>query len=174
METFGRLFYQRWTFFTPPPKMNERVFFHYLNTQDTTDLFTVEVLSEINEKRKLNPLINVSQEILEDILLNNTYGLNNSLSSYYTLLKKSFPDSTDQYLAKQMENYLTDPEKQPIFFKTLHNYAKIVLSKHEKDPKKYKFKIVMTSIPIIPFKDRYNIKYKAEETILFETPIIKL
>jgi len=174
MEAFGKLFYQRWTFFTPPPKTNERVFFQYMNVRDTTDRFTVEVLGEINAGRKKNPVFNVSQEVLENIVLRHSYNLNNILAAHHQSLKKAFPDSSERFLAIEMTRLMTGPATELPSFRTLRNYASIVLAEHKQSGGTYKCRIIMASMPIVPFRHRYDSNYKTVESILFETPLMHL
>jgi len=176
MESFGKLFYQRWTFFTPPPKANERIFFQYVNARDSTDRFTVEVLKDINTERKKNPIFNVSQEVLEDIVLHHAYGLNNSLVAHRELIRRAFPDSSERFLNAETFGFLTDSVAWPASFKTLRNYAGIVFAKRNPHVRTsgYKFKIALVSVPIVPFRHRHEADYKVAESLLFETPLASL
>jgi len=176
MEAFGKVFYQRWTFFTPPPKANERIFFQYVNARDTSDRFTVEVLEEINRERKKNPVFNVRQEVLENIVLHHSYSLNNSLVVHRQAIQQLFPDSSKRFLEAEMARFMGESVFQQAAFKTLRNYAGIVFTKRMPDgaSSDYTFKVVLTSTPIVPFKHRHDETYKTAESIQFDTPLTNL
>jgi hypothetical protein len=68
MKLFEAFFYQRWTFFTPPPKTNERVYFLYVDKKNPNIMTQCEVLKPIQDKKRENPIINNTFEVLDDII----------------------------------------------------------------------------------------------------------
>ena len=169
MNLFGSAFYQRWTFFTPPPKADEKLYFLFISKDPSQKNFACEVFNIIRAKKRANPIFDTESEALDGVITSSAYALNNSMGDRITVLRKTFPDSSELFFQKEMNSLFINPELRSTYFKTLQNYAFEIAKRYNLNIKGYSFKIRMITVELPPFKDRFNKKFKPKKKIAFET-----
>lgn len=166
---FGSVFYQRWTFFTPPPKVNERVYLLFINKYPEQNVISCEIFNAIRKNKRKNPIMNTTYEAIDGILTGSTYALNNSVSDRLTILRKTNPDSSESFFQKELNSMFINQNNRSTYFKTMINYANEIARINKINVKNYYLKIRMVTIEIPPFKDRFNKKYIPKRKVVFET-----
>ena len=174
INLFGSLFYQRWTFFTPPPKADEKLYFLFINKASNEKNFACEVFHIIRKKKRANPVFNTESEALDGIITSSAYALNNYMADKMTVLRKEYPDSSDSFFQKEINALFIKAELRTTYFKTLHNYAVEIVKRYNLNTKDYTLKIRMVTVEIPPFKDRFNKQFKPKKKIAFETYPVKI
>ncbi|TDE12136.1 hypothetical protein [Dyadobacter psychrotolerans] len=166
---FESMFYQKWTFFTPPPKVNERVYFLFIDKTKNKQVIACEIFHTIRKNKRKNPIFNTKYEAIDGMLTGSTYALNNSVSDRLEILRKTYPDSSKAYFQKELNLLFTNEKYHSVHFKTLKNYAQEIAKKYNINKNNYTFKIRMVTIEIPPFKDRFNKRFIPKKKIVFET-----
>lgn len=176
MSLFEQLFYQKWTFFTPPGKANERIYFNYVSALDSGDVTTIEILQPIFKAKRENAPFNMEAELLDDFISNSAIGINNVLHDKYTMYKTVHPDSSQQFYSTEAMKEIRDVGLDFAPVRTLHNYAKVVANKYGIDAHNHKVSITITSKPIPEFKDRllpYD-SLQLQESLVFQSDVFQL
>lgn len=168
-KMFSSLFYQKWSFFAPPPNYNERLYYKFIS-KDNKDTLTVEVLEQLNLKRKKKYLMNDNLSIVDYILSNSLSNITDIIREEYkiydskncsSLNKKDCFDSFIKYFEKDLYS-LNE-------INTLKNYGLQILRLQQDKGEKYnKFKILLTHIPINKFNNRFSTT-KNNEVFIFST-----
>jgi hypothetical protein len=167
-KLFSTFFYQRWSFFAPPPTSNDRLYYEFVD-KDTKKVTIVEVLKDIQVTRQKQFLFNDDISVLDYILsntVNNIVDLNrDSFNIYKSKYCKNDKDEScyEEFLAKEGDIMYKGNE-----INTLRNYGLIILSKKGFNNID-RFRIVATQVQIPKFNDRFA---KVDESKL-ESVIIK-
>lgn len=172
MSVFENFFYQRWTFFTPPPKDNQRLYFYFYNPTKAK-YYQCEVIKPLQDKKREAFLFNTTYEVLDDIVSGCAISLNNNYREVFKYVKHTHRDSTNQFLHKETMKIITkNPARFP-GYQTLINYAKVVARKQTIPYQGSTLRIVLVSESMASFRDRFK-KIKPTESLVFSSPIIKL
>ncbi|MFC0320743.1 hypothetical protein [Olivibacter oleidegradans] len=125
---FGIFFNQRWSFFAPPPKMNNRLYYSFYDDQKK-EIGTFEVLEALSTSKKAKLPFNTEEEALD-------YILNGAINQLYQLvirqreqLEVSETDhiKTIEELEKVARDSLLTNIHNIKEFKTLVNFSDYVL-----------------------------------------------
>jgi len=165
---FSVFLYQRWSFFAPPPKTNERLYFEYVTIKKDTVL--LEVLKPLSKKRKEEFLLNSDRSVIDYVLANNIYTLSDYLRENYNNYKfekcnKSIPDTlcNTMFLKEFYPKFHEYPE-----LKSLLNYGLLIKNKNKSTIDSEKIKLISTNVEVKKFNDRFKAK-KEVENIVFQT-----
>ncbi len=167
-KMFSVFLYQRWSFFAPPPKTNERLYFEYVTIKKDTVL--LEVLKPLSKKRKEEFLLNSDRSVIDYVLANNIYTLSDYLRENYNNYKfekcnKSIPDTlcNTMFLKEFYPKFHEYPE-----LKSLLNYGLLIKNKNKSTIDSEKIKLISTNVEVKKFNDRFKAK-KEVENIVFQT-----
>jgi hypothetical protein len=152
-EIFESLFFQKWVFFAPPPKHDDRIFFSFTNST-TQETLTFEAFEKISKLKSKNAPFNASEDIMD-------YIIGNSLSMVHNLqydIQKRLEydpqigvDSSGADISKNVNKAMIQSSSG---FQTLVNYGKVIW--REKELEKFGYNFMSLSIGesrIKPFKD---------------------
>lgn len=173
MSWFNIYFYQKWTFFTPPPKDNQRLYFLFVNRHQPQRIIKCEILKPIQDKKRENPIFNHTHEILDNVISGCAISLNNSMVETSRYLKQKYPDSSRTFHLKESAHLICSNGNKLPGYRTLMEYAKVVAVKNNIKYQDHQLKIVMSSIPIRSFRNRFETK-PPQEIVVLETPLLKL
>jgi|GEM_PF-1942550 hypothetical protein len=167
-KIFSVFLYQRWSFFAPPPKTNERLYFEYITIKKDTVL--LEVLKPLSKKRKEEFLLNSDRSVIDYVLASNIYTLSDYLRENYNNYKfekcnKSISDTlcNTMFLKEFYPKFHEYPE-----LKSLLNYGLLIKNKNRSTIDSEKIKLISTNVEVKKFNDRFKVK-KEVENIVFQT-----
>lgn len=167
-KLFSTLFYQRWSFFAPPPQANERLYFEFVNS--SKDTIAIEVLKPLNDRRKKEYLFNTDSSVADYVISSSISGITDFLREGLEEYKFTKCDSISDELC--YKNFIENNKYQIQSLdevKTLQNYGLLIAEK-KIDLRKYdKLKFILTSVEITKFADRYEKNVNNVESKIFET-----
>jgi len=161
-DLFNSFFYQKWGFFAPPPKTNERLYYTFENKFNSKDIQIFEVIEPITKAKSENNPFNTEEDLLDYVLSNSINNIRETVINTSEFIK---------YQEKKLNKKFTELEKEKIYdseidnssrFKTLKNYSKNVAIKNNININNYNIKFTISLIEIAPFSERNNIKYKCK------------
>jgi hypothetical protein len=176
MYLFENFFFQRWSFFAPPPESNNRLY--YLFTNKATGKQTAyEALAPIFEKKREKAPFNSKEEALDYILSGNITNIVDASRDLIDVSKLTFPDSSIMFHLKKAHKEINDLGLAFPAIQTLFNYGVIIAKKQNVDLDNSSVKIIITQIEMPKFIDRHKLiegNYKGKEEKLFETTDLPL
>ncbi|WP_298737793.1 hypothetical protein [uncultured Chitinophaga sp.] len=160
-EIFNTHFYQRWSFFAPPPTYNQRVYIIFKNTttkhKDVFEAIAPIVLAK-HEKAPFNEYYQKMDYILASSLIN--------IEGNVKLLHDVFASKSMQSLFKEKdtsvkERIVNDIEKTSDF-RTLIKYARKIADENGINKNDVSCQVIITKVYIPQFVDRKLQKGKEE------------
>ncbi|CAM1341567.1 hypothetical protein [Tenacibaculum amylolyticum] len=170
-KVFSTMFYQKWSFFAPPPKHNDRFYYEFSNSKDT---LLLEVIKPIHKLRKEQYLANNDISIVDYILSNSINNISDIIREKYGNYKFINCENTDEeecfgdFLEKFDEEFYQTNE-----LKTLRNYG-LSIFKGQELGNYDKMKMSYTVIDIPKFAQRYSDSIPENEKLIFETKYFDL
>ena len=170
-KIFSSFFYQKWSFFAPPPKFNDRLYYQFVNKKDT---LLMEVIEPIHNERRKQYLVNNDISIVDYILSNSLNNISDVIREKFGNYK--FLNCKDKSEGGCFKLFLENFDKD--FYSmneinTLKNYG-LSLVKRKKLDKFEKMKIIYTSIKIPKFSKRNLKSNKEKEQFIFDTKYFDL
>lgn len=160
-QIFETNFFQRWSFFAPPPNFNERVYI-ILKDQKSNQKNIYEIIEPILNLKSAKVPFNGQEQIYDYILSSTITNIEQNLRSFQEIFNSA--NQNKKIITADSintENLVFEIEKTEEF-KTLTNYAKKVAFDNQLDIKKisYQIQIVKNSIP--QFIDRRDKTQKSQ------------
>lgn len=168
-QVFSLFFFQRWSFFAPPPTFNERLYYSYMNKNDAT-VKSYEVLKVINEKKSANAPFNWNDDIVDYILSNSVVGVSEIIFEAQQAHKMENASLENDSAFQQL---LDEQIYQSSQFVTLKNYGKIIAQNNQIDPDQHEFFVTLTRIQLPKFADRFD-ESQRKESLFFRSKLIDL
>jgi len=176
-ETFNTFFFQKWGFFAPPPKYNDRLYYTFESKNDTTQYHTFEVMAPLQKRKSTKAPFNSSEDILDYVLSSTLhsisdglYAVNESLSYQEDKIDSLKPTKADRIEKGKLYTESTTN------FQTLKNYAYLVAKKNGVNTKDYRLIIEITQVEMPQFADRdlLNTEEEVIEKIVYKSDKIIL
>jgi hypothetical protein len=167
---FSTFFYQRWGFFAPPPKSNDRLYYIFTEKLNPIKRRIFEVIKPIVTEKSANAPFNSREDVIDYILSNSIIGIeeeNNSVSEFldYKVKKKEIDTITKlKILKKNLENSNS--------YKTIMKYSKYVALSNNLVFEDYNISFKITKIDIQKFSER-NKKIINKEYLTFDSSSYK-
>ncbi|CAL2108435.1 conserved hypothetical protein [Tenacibaculum sp. 190524A02b] len=178
--TFDTFFFQKWGFFAPPPKYNDRLYFTFESKKDSTVSYTFEVIEKLQERKSSKAPFNSSEDILDYVLSSTLHNINDGLFAVNQTL--NFEDEVVDSI--QQKNSIDDRIRKgkdytqnSANFVTLKRYAKMVaLRNNIKNIKDYNLTIEITQLDMPKFADRDLLgkEKRVREKLIFKSDKITL
>ncbi|MBK6267412.1 hypothetical protein JKA74_20390 [Marivirga sp. S37H4] len=171
-KVFNSVLFQKWSFFAPPPKHNDRLYyaFHSIDSEDTIVLEAAKPI--VNSKREKAPF-NAKYEVIDYILNNSMIQINDFLVDQRKSIKFQFPDSSEDKFIRPLMEFTWDNREYLKAVQTLANYGEIVAVRNNIDLTRYKYRFYIVNESIPPFSERGNIKdIERKQSKIFESPLI--
>jgi hypothetical protein len=169
-EKFNTFFFQKWSFFAPPPKFNDRLYYTFYSNTDT---LTFEVLEPLNLKKQKNAPFNWNEDLLDYVLSNSVSAISDEVVEINQIIKNDtskFSKMTDS----TKSNYLIKQIQKIYCFRTLRNYSHFVAKKNKLNVSNYKVQLQISRKYIPNFSERHNIQIVNKEEIFFKSEILDL
>ncbi len=163
---FEALLYQKWSFFAPPPKHDERLY--YIFKKGDREL-SFEVVALLNKAKTNNAPFNGHENALDYVISNQLHAIGAALGDFYGDKNKKDTENIELVWKEFYEK-----NKDGANIKTLLNYAKVVAKSNNLEYSEYEICLILTNIDIPKFKDRNDTMLKREEKITFKTPFVKI
>lgn len=167
---FNTLFYQRWGFFAPPPKSNDRLYYIFTEKLNPNKNRIFEIIEPILIEKSNNAPFNSREDIIDYILSNSIISLeeeNRAVTEFldYKLNKKVIN-------SKQRFKVLKDNLEKCNSFRTIMNYSKYVAKNNKIVYKDYNISFKITKIDIQKFTNRKKMNGN-KEYLTFDSNNIK-
>lgn len=176
MYVFENFFFQRWSFFAPPPQSNNRLYYVFQNKYSGKEK-AYEVLAPIFDKKRKTAPFNSKEEALDYILSGSATNITDAIRELTDISKMDFPDSTEMYHILSAQKKINDQGLDYLPVRTLYNYAIIMAKKDSINFEGTSIKIITTQVQMPKFKDRHKLlstTYKGKEEKVFETNFLPL
>jgi hypothetical protein len=166
-KLFSTFFYQKWSFFAPPPQTNDRLYYEFVNQKDT---ISIEVLKPLNDKRKKEYIFNADSSVIDYVLSGCINGITDNLREDYNIYKfencksESELECHAEFIKKNTLKIQNLTET-----KTLLNYGLIVANKKINLEKYYKVKFILTSVAIPKFSSRLDKNQTLSESQMYQS-----
>ncbi len=171
---FSLLFYQRWSFFAPPPTSDDRLYYFFKHKTDSLKpIHTFEVIEDLGNIRRNKAPFNENETVIDYVLSNSLTSLNEMIRNEYELYKKANCVDGDLSCSKKFYDSSWTNFSKVNQVTTLFNYGKIIAKAQNIDLNNYEVKFALGQSFIPKFQDR-NIKKSRSQTTTFETPYINL
>lgn len=173
MQTFNTFFFQKWGFFAPPPKFNDRLYYTFESKKDSTISYTFEVMEPLQKRKSSKAPFNSSENILDYILSSSVHSLSDGLLTvnksidYQTEISDTINNKV-QLKRKKGKEYVQTTSS----YKTLVGYAKYVAKKNNIiDLQNFSLVIEVVQLNIPKFADRNNLEASSlkEEGLIFKS-----
>jgi hypothetical protein len=173
MQTFNTFFFQKWGFFAPPPKFNDRLYYTFESKKDSTISYTFEVMEPLQKRKSSKAPFNSSENILDYVLSSTVHSISDGLLTvnkaidYQVEVSDTIKSSTELKRQKGKEYVQTTSS-----YKTLIRYAKYVAKKNNiNNLKNFSLVIEVVQLNIPKFADRNNIELTnvKEEGLIFKS-----
>ncbi|CAM1371292.1 hypothetical protein [Tenacibaculum xiamenense] len=172
-KIFSSFFYQRWSFFAPPPKFNDRLYYNFASQKDT---IIMEAMKPIHDKRKSEYLFNNDISVVDYILSNSLNNISDIIREHYNAYKFENCDGKEEAecFKQFMDKFKKDFHKTNEV-KTLMNYGKS-LAKNRGLDDTFKIKFVYATVDVPAFSKRHEKESEEEkkEQFVFETDYYNL
>ncbi|MCW3464593.1 hypothetical protein [Chitinophaga nivalis] len=166
---FHRLFYQRWSFFAPPPQFNDRLYY-IIRDKKSHQQRTFEVIGQITQQKQLKAPFNQEENLLDYAVNNSVLGMKNIQQENIKLIRYLHPDSSDSFISKATLAMTWQHNNTSEAIRTLKRYGALVALKNNLPPADQEFKMVLSQKQIPKFKDRNNKDVQTAEAVVFESP----
>ncbi|MBT8243894.1 hypothetical protein [Winogradskyella sp.] len=179
-QFFNTFFFQKWGFFAPPPKHNDRLYFKFESKKDSTKFFLYEVIEPLQKRKSKKAPFNSSEDILDYILSSTILSITDGLIAvnesidYKKITNDSLNNNID--LSKKIEEGKKYIQTLPSF-QTLKNYGVFIARKHNvNNISEYNMTIEIIQVEMPKFADRDKLydKKNHKSKIVFESDKISL
>ncbi|CAM1371446.1 hypothetical protein [Tenacibaculum xiamenense] len=177
-ETFDTFFFQKWGFFAPPPKHNDRLYFIFESKKDPKISYMFEVIEKLQERKSSKAPFNSSEDILDYVLSSTLHSISDGLFAvgqslnYEDEVIDSIQNTLDDRIRKGKEYTQSTAN-----FETLKRYAYVVAKRNNiGNIHDYNLTIEITQLDMPKFAERQklgNMK-KQEEKLIFKSDKIAL
>lgn len=172
-QQFQSVMFQRWSFFAPPPKYNERLYYIFRRKSDTTVVKTLEVLEALMQSKHDAAPFNMKEEKLDYILSGSIGEVHDMLVRYTNNMKVKKHKEADVQLANDGIAWVWENRKSIGAITTLLKYGKLIAAtQHLEDG--YEMQILIMQEPVNKFIDRYKKETIQPATKTFYTPYIEI
>ncbi len=180
-QYFNMFFFQKWSFFAPPPRHNDRLYFKFESKKDSTEFFVYEVIQPLQKRKSIKAPFNSSEDILDYIISSTILSISDGLIAINESFeyekdvngnkKNNVTVNSQMYESKQ--NYIENTSS----FKTLKNYGVFVANKNNvKCINEYYLTISIVQIEMPKFVDRHLIDCNVDnkQRLIYESTKISL
>ena len=151
MLIFASLFYQKWTFFAPPPQFNTNIYYTFTSTKNSELTRVFDVSSPIlNSKRQTLPL-NEGAEVLDYMIFGAVDSVSEAIHTGFKYNRfQGFPQS-DEDIIKSILTLETSKHPNIILLK---RYGEIVASRNGINLEDYKMSVTATRTPLPTYSNK--------------------
>jgi len=156
-RVFTSLFYQQWSFFAPPPKSSNRLYYTFA-AEDTTDMVVTEVLAPLQKIRRQKFIFNDAESMQDDLLSGSVNVFSDFLISEFDYHKNNGCEGSSNE-EECYRNFLRDKNEEFLETRsitTLTRYGKLLAAKQRKatGEKRAYMRLTIAQAPIPKFADR--------------------
>ena len=168
---FSTFFYQKWSFFAPPPNYNDRLY--YIFEKDSTIVETFEVIEDVQKQRSAEYLFNDDISTIDYVLSNTISTLNDIVRESYNMYSVKNCDDENQECFKRFLVDLEDEFYDTNELQTLTNYGLLIAQKNGvEDFDRFSFQVMHEHLP--KFIDRNNSEAKTDTLLAFASKYYNL
>jgi len=166
---FHCVFFQKWSFFAPPPESDNRIYFVIRDKSSKNAIAAFEILKKLEDLKHKKAPFNQEETVIDYLISSSAINLTDAQREEILFSKYLYPDSSDSFHREVFSKSVSTGAICKEQMQTLKNYAKIVCNKNKINPTKVEFKVLLTNVDIPEFKDRNKTVKKRKELLLFES-----
>jgi len=173
-RAFDTYMFQRWAFFAPPPKYNEKLYYAFFDADNKIHVY--EIFEPLDRDKQQNAPFNKKEEVLDYILHNSTTSMSNISVDLQNMINYDIKNSKSD--TSKVSNLQSTKTKVLIAgleesneFKTLCNYGRVVARLNHLHATSFRIRIAKVNIK--KFIDQDSKKAENEE-ITFQSDLYKL
>lgn len=163
--TFGSLFYQRWSFFAPPPRYNIGLYYTFTDKADPSLVRVFDVSSPILNSKKRTLPYNEGAELVDYMIFGSVDSLSQSIRSALRLNKYQGLPRTDEEIIREILSFETSVHPSVVLLK---RYGEIVAAKNGIEFEDHYLTVTATKNPLPRFSKR-NSPDRPEPELLFRS-----
>jgi hypothetical protein len=172
-QVFHTVFYQKWSFFAPPPNYNQRLYYEFINRK-SGEMNVFEVTEPIVKAKQRKAPFNTDEEILDYIIFGSISGVTDMITELkkdkaYELYGDSNTIQLDTTIAEKIRKYT----HKSFCYKTLENYAGEIAKKNITNVKDFDVRILISIVAIPKFTNRFK-QNKLKEEFVFASDYFKI
>jgi len=123
-KAFDTVFFQKWGFFAPPPKYNDRLYYTYFDKSGNSS--TYEVLEPLAKKKSTSSPFNADIELIEYIISNSLNAINGNLHEVFKKNKATTFIETSTLSDKQLDSLNRLIITSSYSYQSIVNYGKYI------------------------------------------------
>ena len=173
-DLYNSFFYQKWAFFAPPPKTNERLYYIFENKNNTNDIQIFEVIEPITKTKSEKNPFNTEEDLLDYVLSNSINNIRETIVNTNEFIIYQEQKLDKKFTKSEKEKFYDNEIDNLSRFKTLKNYSRNVALKNNIDIKKYNVKFTISLIDIVPFSERKNTNYRHKIQDLYVSKLFNI
>jgi hypothetical protein len=171
LTAFEQWGYQKWTFFAPPPKSNDRLYIAFSPKSGEGE--TIEVLEGIYARKRQDNPHNTKAQVVDYVMsgfAGNTADMIREVFRYRKV--HSLFDGDPAYL-QDLSLKALDPESEyGLSMRVLLRYAAMLAAEQGIEPDGLRCQIAFATVPLRPFTQRYNSEFPIEEELFYKTTVL--
>ncbi|OJU74351.1 MAG: hypothetical protein BGO09_11025 [Bacteroidetes bacterium 47-18] len=168
-KKFQTAFYQKWSFFAPPPTYNMRL--HYI-FRSNNRLYDIEIFENLNNKVKEKYLFNDTYANASWLLFANVDNIVQSMGKIHNSFRdigissnKGVSETDSAALANEYNDIRMTLQNIGSMRILLHHAGTV--AREMKLPEDYDVQIIISGIDIVKYGDRYKADIQGKENIMF-------
>lgn len=171
LSAFEKWGYQKWTFFAPPPKGSDRLYFAF--SPKSGDGVTIEVLEGIYTRKQQDNPVNIKAKVVDYTVSNTARAISDGIREIYRYRKVHELFGGDPaYLDDLAKKGLVPNGLYGGHMRVLLRYAAMVAAEQGIEVDGLKCQVAFTSVPLRPFAQRYNDEFPIEEKMVYKSAIL--
>lgn len=168
---FEKYAYQKWTFFAPPPRGSDRLYFAF--SPKSGEGVTVEVLEGIYARKRQDNPHNIKTQVVDYAVSGTASQISDAIREIYRYRRVHELLGGDlAYLDDLAKTMLRPDDRRGASVRILLRYAAMIAAEQGIDPDGLKCQIAFTSLPLRPFTQRYNTEFRVEEQLTYKTAVL--
>lgn len=171
LDAFENWAYQKWTFFAPPPKHNDRLYFAFSPTSG--DGITFEILEGIAKRKQLDNPRNLKAVVVDYAVSGAARQVSDIIREVYRYREvHELMDGDPAYLDDLAKTSLNPDLPSGINVRFLLRYAAMIAVEQGIELEGLKCQMALTRVPMRPFMQRNNNEFPIEEKLVYKTSLL--
>jgi|GEM_PF-2336777 len=169
---FEKWGYQKWTFFAPPPKSNDRLYIAFSPKSGEGE--TVEVLEGIYARKQHDNPYNTKSQVVDYAVSGFTSQISDMMREVFRYRKVHVLFDGDPAYLSDLSLKALDPDESEYGYslRVLLRYAALLAAELGIELDGLKCQMAFATIPLRPFSQRYNSEFPIEEKMSYKTSVL--
>lgn len=171
LTAFEKWAYQKWSFFAPPPRHNDRLYFAF--SPKSGDGITFEILEGISARKQQDNPGNLKAQVVDYAVAGAARQVADVIREVYRYREvHELMDGDPAYLEDLAKMSLNPDHESGVHVRFLLRYAAMVAAEQGVEVDGLMCQMALTRIPLRPFTQRNNSEFPIEEKIVYKTAML--